>query len=200
MRRDESLQLLAKHRKDEIVVAAWEAAHEWPLFSPSERNFRSVRTMGEASTFGLGLALARPDLRVFVLEGDGSLLMNLSCLATIAAAAPANYYQFVLMNRVYELTGGHSLPNADQIDFVAIAKGCGLSNAHYFDELDLYDRRLPELLSAPGPALLVLEVQPGKHHISAAHWEQVRSQDEGDIVNLRRVLETTQTAARAGIP
>ena len=63
-------------------------------------------TRGMASSIGLGLALARPDLRVFVLDGDGSLLMNLGSLATIGSTTPANLVLIVWDNQDYGTTGG----------------------------------------------------------------------------------------------
>jgi thiamine pyrophosphate-dependent acetolactate synthase large subunit-like protein len=189
MRRDECLEVLAQYRADEIVITAWQSTNEWPIFSPSERNFSAVRTMGEASTFGLGLAVARPDLRVFVLEGDGSLLMNLPALVTVAQLAPPNYYIFLLQNRTYELTGGQHLPNVEHLDFAAIARGCGLRNVHTFTDLAAYERELPDLLQAPGPLFAVLDVEPGKYHISSADWSRkVRAMDRESVANLKRVL------------
>ena len=77
MRRDECLEVLARHRTDEIVVAVYKAAQEWIFISPSELNYTFTGAMGQGSSHALGLALGRPDRRVVVLDGDGSLLMNL---------------------------------------------------------------------------------------------------------------------------
>lgn len=201
MKRDRCLEVLARYRTDEIVVTAWQATNEWPIFSPSERNFSAVRTMGEASTFGLGLAIARPDLRVIVLEGDGSLLMNLPSLVTIAEFGPPNFYQFVLQNGVYELTGGQSLPNIERLDFAAIARGCGHRNVHRFSELADYERQVSDLLRAPGPLFAVLEVEPGQYHISSPDWpRKVRNLDRESVRNLKRVLGKPPMAEAPAIP
>ncbi|MBI4492805.1 MAG: thiamine pyrophosphate-binding protein [Chloroflexi bacterium] len=190
MKRDRCLELLARYRTEEIVVTAWQATNEWLVFSPSERNFAAVRTMGEASTFALGLAIARPDLRVIVLEGDGSLLMNLTSLVTIAEFGPPNFYQFILQNRVYELTGGQSLPNIDHLDFATIARGCGLKHVHSFGEFADYERELPRLLASEGPLFAVLDVEPGKYHISSPDWgKRVRAIDRDGVRTLKRLLQ-----------
>ena len=84
MKRDECLKVLARHRTDEIVVAVWKAAHEWIRISPSDLNYTFTGAMGQGPAHALGLALGRRDKRVIVLDGDGSLLMNLGGLAQLS--------------------------------------------------------------------------------------------------------------------
>jgi hypothetical protein len=83
MKRDACFRILARHVTDEIVVASYSSAAEWSEINPRVRNYFSVGAMGLASSHGLGLALGRPRQRVLVLDGDGSLLMNLGSLVTI---------------------------------------------------------------------------------------------------------------------
>ena len=78
--------------------------------------------MGLASSIGLGLAVARPDLRIFVLDGDGSLLMNLGSLATIGLLRPANLVLVVMDNEAYATTGGQATPTAHGADLAAAAR------------------------------------------------------------------------------
>ena len=88
MKRDECFRILARHIKDEAVVATYSSAVDWVDVAPRVLNYTSIGAMGLDSSHGLGLALGRPDKRVIVLQGDGSLLMNLGSLVTIAALAP----------------------------------------------------------------------------------------------------------------
>ena len=83
--------------------------------------------MGLTSSIGLGLALARPDLRVIVLDGDGSLLMNLGSLATIGLLRPANLVVVVMDNQEYATTGGQATPTAHGADLDAAARAMGIS-------------------------------------------------------------------------
>jgi phosphonopyruvate decarboxylase len=92
MRRDECLKLLARHHTDEIVVPVYQAAFEWRAIKPDSLIYLGVGAMGQASSHALGLALGRPDKRVIVLDGDGSLLMNLGSMVTIAEVAPRNLF------------------------------------------------------------------------------------------------------------
>ena len=112
--------------------------------------------MGGASAMGLGLALARPDRRVVVFDGDGSLLMQLGSLATIAGAQPRNLTHLVFKNGVYHTSGSQEIPGGLQVDFVAMAKGAGYRQAYAVRELDDFRKRLPAMLTDPGPLLVEL--------------------------------------------
>ena len=88
MKRDECFRVLARHVTDEVVVSTYSSAVDWLNLGERTLNYFSVGAMGLNSSHALGLALGRPNKRIICLQGDGSLLMNLGCLVTIAAAAP----------------------------------------------------------------------------------------------------------------
>jgi sulfopyruvate decarboxylase subunit beta len=117
MKRDQCLQVLARHRTDAIVVAVYQAVQEWLHISPSDLNYTCTGAMGQGSSHALGIALGRPDKRVVVLDGDGSLRMNLGTLVTIAHAAPKNLVHCLYQNGTYETTRGcrHSGPWQGQL-------------------------------------------------------------------------------------
>jgi phosphonopyruvate decarboxylase len=114
--------------------------------------------MGKASSFGLGVALARPDVPVWVLDTDGALLMNLGSLVTIARSKPANLVHFVYDNEAYDTTGGQPTPGAGIVDFKAVALSAGYPAAHAYDELEEIEEDLPSILAGPKPVLVVLKV------------------------------------------
>ena len=114
MKRDECFRILARHIGDEAVVATYSSAVEWDGDRPAGSQLSSIGAMGLDTSHGLGLALGRPDKRVVVLQGDGSLLMNLGSLVTIAEAAPKNLVHLVAQNRTYEANGGHPIPNPER--------------------------------------------------------------------------------------
>ncbi|MCX6672958.1 MAG: sulfopyruvate decarboxylase subunit beta [Methanothrix sp.] len=98
------------------------------LFSVKDRreNFYMLGSMGLASSIGLGLALARPERKVMVLDGDGSVLMNLGTLATIAHHAPENYLLVILDNCCYGSTGSQPTCTHLGTDLFALAKAAGV--------------------------------------------------------------------------
>lgn len=162
LRRDDALKALIPHvRDDNIVVAVYQSCLDWLALNPRELNYVAVGAMGQASSHGLGLALANPGRRVIVLDGDGSLLMNLGSLVTIANAGVANLYHFLSANRVYEVNGSHPLPGGEKVDFEAMARAAGYRGSRSVAALDRIKAALPEILAEPGPQFTALEIVPG---------------------------------------
>ncbi|HSW16149.1 MAG TPA: thiamine pyrophosphate-dependent enzyme [Ramlibacter sp.] len=161
MKRDACFRLLASLLPDDIVVSTYSSAFEWLAIRPHPLNYVAVGAMGLASSHALGLALAMPQRRIVVLDGDGSLLMNLGTLVTIAAAAPNNLIHFVSRNGSYEANGGHPIPAQGVLDFAAIARSAGYHRAESFSELSVFSDNLAALLSQPGPTFVELHLELG---------------------------------------
>ena len=100
--------LRAVRRDDEVVITTMGSAREWMKFgTPHPLDFILVpSSMGQGTSIGLGLALARPDRRIIVCSGDGSLLMNLGTLSTLAWCAPKNLIHVVFDNQSLVSVGG----------------------------------------------------------------------------------------------
>lgn len=161
--RDQALKALIPHVADrDIVVSVYQSCFDWMALNPRDLNYVAVGAMGQASSHGLGLALANPDRRVIVLDGDGSLLMNLGSLVTIANSGVTNLYHFLSANRVYEVNGSHPVPGGDQVDFEGFARSAGYASSHSFSELDQFADALPGILAAPGPQFVCMEVAAGE--------------------------------------
>lgn len=156
MRPEDVLRAVAEVRGDAICVPTMTTAPAWRAIAPNDLSVTCVGFMGGASALGLGLALACPDRRVLVFDGDGSLLMQLGSLATIAGAAPRNLTHFVFKNRVYHTSGAQEIPGGLRVDFVLLARGAGYRDAYAVDDLDDFRRRLPMMLAAEGPLLVEL--------------------------------------------
>jgi sulfopyruvate decarboxylase alpha subunit len=130
MTRIQATQIVVQHAGEGAIVAS--LGHPtYDLFAVDDRplNFYTWGSMGLASSIGLGLALARPDLRVFVLDGDGSLLMNLGSLATIGLLQPCNLVLIVMDNELYATTGGQQTPTAFGADIAAAARAMRIDRA-----------------------------------------------------------------------
>jgi phosphonopyruvate decarboxylase len=160
MKRTEALSILAEHKGDEgISVATMRAIPDWYATGKApERHLDNRGFMGGASSFALGLAIAQPHRRVIVIDGDGSLLMQLGSLASIAEAAPRNLYHVVLVNGVYETSGHQKTPGAGKLSYAALAKAAGYADAFEFDDPAVLAERLPAAMNTPGPVLLALHV------------------------------------------
>jgi len=162
MKRDEMLKVFARQRKDEIVVAVYMAAQELTHIASHDLNYTFIGAMGQGSSHGLGLALGRPDKRVIVFDGDGSLLMNLGSLVTIANQAPKNYVHCLCENGCYETNGSVPTPRSGQMRFTELAKTAGYRNAYEISELSEWARLLPAILKEEGPIFVALKVEPGE--------------------------------------
>ena len=123
MRRSDIIQEIAR-REWLIVANIGYPARE--LFAAADRpgNFYMLGSMGLASSIGLGLAVSQPR-RVCVIDGDGSVLMNLGSLATIAHHAPDNFCLVIVDNKVYGSTGGQPTYTGGKTDLAAVARGAG---------------------------------------------------------------------------
>lgn len=160
MKRDDCFHILKRHLTEEIVVATYTSAHDWIAIAPRDLNYFSTGAMGLASSHALGLALGCPERKVVVLDGDGSLCMNLGTLVTIAAAGPRNLIHCVSHNGTYEANGAHPLPSR-KIDFAGLARSAGYKHACRISELADFEAQIPKLLQMDGPVFVELMVVPG---------------------------------------
>src|SRR5690349_24309470 len=158
MKREDCFKVLARHVTDEVVVATYSSAVEWNELAPRVLNYFSMGAMGLASSHALGLALGNPGRRIVVLDGDGSLLMNLGSLVTIGAQQPKNLVHFVSMNGCYEANGGHPIPNP-KVDFSGLARSAGYVHTYDFSELASFEQQIGHVLEQEGPVFATLYVE-----------------------------------------
>jgi sulfopyruvate decarboxylase subunit beta len=157
----EALRAISERRGDAVVVSTMMTAREWPQFTTNEQlDLPLTGCMGKASSLGLGVALAQPERRVIVLDGDGSLLMNLGSLVTVANARPRNLVHCVFENGIYEVTGGQPVPGEGTFNFATMAQGAGFANVYELDDPASLGPRLDEALGRPGPTFITLRVTP----------------------------------------
>lgn len=156
----DALRLLAAERRDQVVVTHMSTNFDWAQVSPRpELDIALNGAMGKASSLGLGIALARPDVGVWVLDGDGSLLMNLGTLVTVANAAPKNFLHVLYENGTYDTTGGQPIPGHGAVDFAQVAKAAGYARTYTFEAIEDFQNRLKEIVTGPHPTLAVLKVR-----------------------------------------
>lgn len=153
LKKEECLEIIAKHRTNEVVVTTMGMSVPWAKLSTHPLDYASVGSaMGHAADFALGIALARPEREVIVLNGDGSMLMCLGTLATITGlrTPPSNYMLFVCDNGTYEVTGNQPVPGNRGFSWPTIATGVGFQQVYEFSEADALDAALPQLLNLKG--------------------------------------------------
>jgi phosphonopyruvate decarboxylase len=156
MKPEDVLRVIAAGRGNAICIPTMTTSPAWRTIAPDDLSVGCVGFMGGASSLGLGLALARPDRRVIVFDGDGSLLMQLGTLATIAGARPRNLVHLLFKNGVYHTSGAQGIPGGLTVDFATMAKGAGYRGTHVIADLAEFKRRFPALLTEEGPVFVEL--------------------------------------------
>lgn len=175
----DAIAAFARHRgagADAAIVVSTMTSIKWiGESSPSDLNISCVPLMGGASALGLGLALARPDRWVVVFDGDGSLLMQLGSLVSIAGAAPRNLTHVVFNNGVwFENMANLPVPGNGQTDYAGLAKAAGYAHARRVTSLAQWESTLPALRRDQGPGFVELVVTPE----SDALWSATLAQPD----------------------
>jgi thiamine pyrophosphate-dependent acetolactate synthase large subunit-like protein len=157
-------RLVAQLQNEEAVIGGIGNTN-FDLWMSGRRpqNFYMLGSMGLAIPIAFGVALAQPQRHVIALEGDGSLLMQLGCLSTIAMQAPKNLTMVVWDNGIYQITGGQPTASASVTDLVAVARGCGLSNSAWAADEEEFDRLVTTALAQGGPTFIAARIddKPG---------------------------------------
>ena len=139
MARFEAIYEIMEYIDDELVICnIGFPSRELYEINDRPENFYMIGSMGLASSIGFGLALAKPYEDIVVIDGDGSLLMNMGSLVTVFANNPSNLTWIVIDNGAYGSTGNQDT-YAQDVDLVDIARGVGFKNSHYWDDVNLKD-------------------------------------------------------------
>lgn len=161
MRIEDMVGVLHPHRGTAIAVSGRGGKYWNKLTKMPERDFPfRGPAMGGRASFALGIAMARPEEKVFLLDSEGDLLMGLGVLATIADKGPTNLYHFMLDNECYATTCGQPVPSAKKIRYDVLAQGAGYPSTYAFEELDDFADNIEAILGEPGPVFVCLKVEP----------------------------------------
>lgn len=157
----DALRLIESRREDAVVIPVMMGNLGWREVTRNKSlDLPTGGSMGKASSLALGLCLARPDKKVVVLDGDGSLLMNLGSMVTISNTAPKNLIHVLFNNKVYAVTGGQPIPGAEKADWEGMAKSAGYASVFSFDNLEDLTNGIDEAMAAVGPVFIHLVVKP----------------------------------------
>jgi sulfopyruvate decarboxylase subunit beta len=192
----EALEVLAAARGRQLVITTHGSIDPWVAISDTPLDFSYVpAAMGHGPAFGLGLALAQSQHGVIVVSGDGSLLMNLGFLVTLANHR-AEFFLIILDNGVYEVTGGQPTAGAGHTDFAAAARAAGIARVYEFGAAEAWRKSATEALAGPGPVVIWLKVraQSGQH--APRNARPMKEQ----IARLRGLLKTGIVAVQLDDP
>ena len=168
MKRYDCLKAIAPHFGEELVVTNIGAVrHEWQALRPHPANYH-LQNLGLTSSMALGLALALPHRKVVAFDGDGSLLLNLGSLATIANQHPRNLIHIVFDNECYESSRGAPTATAGQADLAAIARGAGFANVIAVKTLAEFEEGFLRALKGNDLYFILAKVEAGAGDVPAA--------------------------------
>ena len=164
--REDAIRCIARTLKGAIIVCTTGKAGR-ELFeireetgSGHEEDFLTVGSMGHASSIALGIALQKPEKKVFCIDGDGALLMHAGAMATIGALAPENFGHIVINNEAHESVGG--LPTAMRnVELPVVAKAFGYRSALAVESLETLEKELCNMKSGKGPAMIEVKTSIG---------------------------------------
>ena len=168
MKRYDCLRAIAPHFGDELVVTNLGAVrHEWQALRPHHGNYH-LQNLGLTSSMALGLALALPQRKVVAFDGDGSLLLNLGSLATIANQHPRNLIHVVFDNECYESSRGAPTATAGRADLAAVAAGCGFANVVTTKTLAEFEQGFLRALRSNDLHFILAKIEAGAADVPAA--------------------------------
>ncbi|MFL5064372.1 MAG: thiamine pyrophosphate-dependent enzyme [Xanthobacteraceae bacterium] len=163
-RKDLTKRIVARLAHDEAVVAGIGNTN-FDLYAVGHRpqNFYMLGSMGLAVPIALGVAIAQPSRGVIALEGDGSILMSLGCLSTVAQLKPRNLTIIIIDNGIYQITGKQPTTTQSTADIVEIARGCGIENSLWIRDEAHFEELIDRAFDDGGPILLAAKIddQPG---------------------------------------
>ena len=160
---DLTKRLVGKLRNEEAVVGGI-GNNNFDLWAAGQRpqNFYMLASMGLAGPIALGVAIAQPQRRVFAIEGDGSLLMQLGFLATVARQGQKNFSMILMDNAVYQSTGSQRTATAFGADLVAIAQGCGIAQSSWAADEGEFEQLVERSLTEDGPWFIAARIDATK--------------------------------------
>ncbi len=158
----EALRVLLPLRgEDHLVISHMGAAREWIRLSQHALDLHYVPSaMGGGPPLALGLALSQPRREVWLLTGDGSLLMTLGALVTVVESGATNLTIVLIDNAAYEIIGGPKTPGWRRgVDFAGVARASGFSSVAHFRRLEDWRAGARQALDLPGPRFIWLEAE-----------------------------------------
>jgi sulfopyruvate decarboxylase subunit beta len=159
MTRQEVLEIFARYRGDSPAITGPSFGGRI-LYTVDHRPATLYNMeLGYPTAMFLGLALCLPTERVFVIEGDGSMLAGLSVLTTIGRYRPRNLIVIVIDNRAYVTTGSVPSATAGGADLVAIAKGAGIEKAFRAADLSAFEQCMKRAIAEDGPFFIVADIE-----------------------------------------
>ena len=167
LKREEAIGIIADCLDDQDIVVSTTGKTSRELYEHRDkkdgvhcRDFLTVGSMGHSSQIALGISIAKPNRRVFCLDGDGSVIMHMGAMPIIGSRQCRNFRHIVLNNGAHDSVGGQPTVGLD-ISLVDIAKACGYQSAESFESAQELLKGLQQFKKSPGPSFLEVKIAKG---------------------------------------
>lgn len=171
------------HRGKAIVTTTGTAGRNWKDVSTNEeRDITLGGAMGHTASAAFGLAMGLPEEKIILFDAEGSLLMNLGVLATVAGKKPKNFYHFLLDNECYATTGGQPVPNAEQINYAGMAREAGYASTFQYDDLEDFATNIESILNETGPVFVSVKVNAEVENLPIALRKRAPARSRAETI------------------
>ena len=167
MMREKALRIILNNLDSQDIIISTTGKTSREIFELREeinqshhKDFLTVGSMGHCSSIALGIAMAKPKRSVFCIDGDGSMLMHMGILTSIANLKPKNFYHILLNNGVHESVGGQETA-AKNIELANMVRALGINNIFEVKKENELKRKFLDFKSCSGPSFLEIKLQPG---------------------------------------
>ena len=171
------------HRGKAIVTTTGTAGRNWKDVSTDEnRDVTLGGAMGHTASAAFGLAMGLPNEKIILFDAEGSLLMNLGVLATVAGKKPKNFYHFLLDNECYATTGGQPVPNAEQINYAGMAREAGYASTFHYEDLEDFATNIESILNETGPVFVSVKVNAEVENLPIALRKRAPARSRAETI------------------
>ena len=171
------------HRGKAIVTTTGTAGRNWKDVSTNEtRDVTLGGAMGHTASAAFGLAMGLPDEKISLFDAEGSILMNLGMLATVAGKKPKNFYHFLLDNECYATTGGQPVPNAEQINYAGMAREAGYASTFQFEDLEDFATNVESILNETGPVFVSVKIRAEVENLPIALRKRAPARSRAETI------------------
>ena len=164
IRRETATKLLAQRLTNEVIVTnLGQNTIDYQQIADRDLNCYTFGSMGQCSSIAAGIAMARPDVKVISIDGDGSLLMNLGVICTTANLQQPNLALVILDNERYVTTGGQPTAPSGRTSISGLARGAGFDDDKVIEASndEELERAYERIISEDGPFVLVVKIESG---------------------------------------
>ncbi|NQT98015.1 MAG: phosphonopyruvate decarboxylase [Candidatus Marinimicrobia bacterium] len=170
IKRENALEIILESLPDNAIIVSTTGKTSREIFEirairnePHYKDFLTVGSMGHCSSIALGIALSKPDRKVFCIDGDGALIMHMGSLATAGKLQAKNLYHLLINNKVHESVGGQKTA-ANGINLPALVRSNGYNSVQSCSKKTDLKKKVEQFVLATGPAFLELIVEPGSRN------------------------------------